>query len=217
MSVRQWSDKFYESTRGRIVKLLRQSSATVDQLAKALGLTDNAVRAQLAALERDGVIEQRVTKRDGGVGKPAYSYSVAADAEPLFSRAYLPLLIQLLHVLAERVPPSELDDVMRTVGRRLAAEQPLPRGGMKERVEAATQLLNDLGGIARLEEHDGQLSIRGASCPLGSALHGHPELCHAVESLLAELVGEPVHERCDRGEHPRCCFEIAAAHGASRG
>ena len=211
MSIRRWSDKFYQSTRGRIVSLLRQSSATVDQLATALGLTDNAVRAQLATLERDGIIEQRAGKRDGGVGKPAYSYEIARDAEPLFSRAYVPLLVELLHVLAERLPPREFDTVMRTVGQRLAAEQPRPRGGTRERAESATQILNELGGIANLEEQDGTLAIRGASCALGSAAHERPEVCHAVESFLTELVGKPVRERCEHGEHPRCCFEIDAS------
>jgi hypothetical protein len=32
-----------------------------------------------------------------------------------------------------------------------------------------------------------------------------------AETLIAELAGVPVHERCDRGERPRCCFEVAAA------
>jgi hypothetical protein len=31
-----------------------------------------------------------------------------------------------------------------------------------------------------------------------------------VETLLTELTGVPVHEHCDRGEKPRCCFEIAS-------
>lgn len=30
-----------------------------------------------------------------------------------------------------------------------------------------------------------------------------------AESLIAELVGVPVPERCDRGERTRCCFEVA--------
>jgi predicted ArsR family transcriptional regulator len=38
-------DRFFESTRGRIVTLLRRTAMTTEELAKALGLTDNAVRA----------------------------------------------------------------------------------------------------------------------------------------------------------------------------
>ena len=32
-----------------------------------------------------------------------------------------------------------------------------------------------------------------------------------AETLIAELAGVPVHEHCDRGERPRCCFDIASA------
>ena len=39
------SQRFFASTRGRIVALLRRESRTVDELAQALDLTDNAVRA----------------------------------------------------------------------------------------------------------------------------------------------------------------------------
>lgn len=37
---------------------------------------------------------------------------------------------------------------------------------------------------------------------------GHPEACSLAESLMSELVGVPVTERCDKGERPRCCFEV---------
>jgi predicted ArsR family transcriptional regulator len=47
---------FFESTRGRVVTLLRRSGRTVEELARELGLTDNGVRAHLATLERDGVV-----------------------------------------------------------------------------------------------------------------------------------------------------------------
>ena len=41
---------------------------------------------------------------------------------------------------------------------------------------------------------------------------GRPEVCWAMESLLAELLEAPVRERCKRGERPRPCFEVAPPH-----
>ncbi len=32
-----------------------------------------------------------------------------------------------------------------------------------------------------------------------------------AETLLTELAGVLIYEHCDRGERPRCCFEIAPA------
>ena len=91
-----------------------------------------------------------------------------------------------------------------------------PTGGIRSRLEAAVEVLNELGGLAELEEHDGGLVIRGYSCPLAAVTPVHPEVCRMAETLIAELAGVPVHERCDRGERPRCCFEIASADDTTR-
>src|SRR5829696_8558190 len=37
-----------------------------------------------------------------------------------------------------------------------------------------------------------------------------------VEALVAEVAGVPVHERCDRSERLRCCFEVAPADDVAR-
>lgn len=86
----RWDQRFFASTRGQVVALLRRSSRTVEELAQALGLTDNAVRAHLAALERDGLARQHGVRRGGG--KPAYAYELTTEAERLFPKAYVPVL-----------------------------------------------------------------------------------------------------------------------------
>src|SRR3712207_8581849 len=58
MAAAGFNKRFLETTRGQIVALLRRGTRTVEELAAALGLTDNAVRAHLAALERDGLVRQ---------------------------------------------------------------------------------------------------------------------------------------------------------------
>jgi predicted ArsR family transcriptional regulator len=205
-----WDQKFFESTRGRMVTLLRRGGLTVDELARELGLTNNGVRAHLATLERDGLIRQRgsVRRRSGG-GKPAYVYELTPEAESLFPKAYEPVLRQLLDVLSERLGSDGSEAVLRSVGRSLAEEHGVLVDGVRPRLEAAVGVLNELGGLAELEERDGGFVILGYSCPLGAVTPDHPEACRMAETLLAELAGVPVHEHCDRGESPRCRFEVA--------
>jgi predicted ArsR family transcriptional regulator len=83
--------------------------------------------------------------------------------------------------------------------------------GVRARLEVGVALLNDLGGLAELEEHGDAVLIRGYSCPLSAVVPGHPGLCRMTESLLSELTGVPIRERCDRGDNPRCCFEATLA------
>lgn len=204
-----WDQKFFEGRRGKVVTLLRRGARTVEELARELDLTDNGVRAHLATLERDGIVRQRGSVRRGsGGGKPAYTYELTPEAEGLFPKAYEPVLRQLLDVLAGQLGPEESEALLRRVGRRIAEGQPVPADGVRARLETAAGMLNELGGLAELEEHDGSFIIRGYSCPLAAVTPDHPEVCRMAETLITELAGVPVYEHCDRGERPRCCFEV---------
>ncbi|HLJ33998.1 MAG TPA: ArsR family transcriptional regulator [Ktedonobacteraceae bacterium] len=206
MTLSHGNQRFFASTRGQIITLLLRSSRTVDELAQALALTDNAVRGHLATLERDGMVRQRGVRR--GSGKPAYIYTLTQEAEQLFPKAYGPVLQHLLGVLSERLPSAELDTLMREVGRRIAAGWNMPPGDLRVRLEAALAVLNELGGMAELETCDGHYCIQSYSCPLAAVVPGHPEVCRLTETLLSELIGVPVQEQCDASEGPRCCFTI---------
>jgi len=119
--------------------LLRGGAKTVDELATDLGLTDNAIRAHLTHLERDGLAQQGELRRSGG--KPAYTFELTSEAERLFPRAYGVLLNQLLRVLSERMPDEELADVLREVGHLfMALGRPVPAAA---RYERAVQLQPD--------------------------------------------------------------------------
>jgi predicted ArsR family transcriptional regulator len=204
MSLLQKNQRFFTSTGGRIVMLLLRTNRTVDELAQALNITDNAVRGHLATLERDGVVRQRGERR--GSGKPSYVYELTPEAEQLFPKAYGPVLRQVLEVLSERLTPEELESMMRTVGARIAARWNIPQGDLQVRLEAAVEILNELGGMAELESCVESYCIRGYSCPLAAAVPGHPEVCHLAETLLTDVVGVPIQEHCDRSGTPRCCF-----------
>src|SRR5215813_4960387 len=79
MTETEGSERFWASTRGRIVLLLRRGSRTVNELAGALGLTDNAVRTHLTALERDGLVQTSGTRPSPR--KPTLTYALTPEAE----------------------------------------------------------------------------------------------------------------------------------------
>lgn len=209
MALSQWDQRFFASTRGQIVVLLRRTSHTVEELAQALDLTDNAVRAHLATLERDGLVQQRGVRR--GAGKPAFVYDLTPEAERLFPKAYGPVLHHLLDTLTEQMAPEQIEALLRTVGRRIAVERAEPTGDLQARLAAAVETLNELGGLAELEEQESSFVICGYRCPLERVVQGHPEVCKCAEALLTEIIGAPVQERCERGNPLRCCFEISKA------
>ena len=199
--------RFFESTRGQIVTILRSSACTVEELASQLKLTDNAVRAHLATLERDGLVRQSGLRR--GPRKPHFTYVLTPEADALFPKAYDALLNQLIAVLKTRLTPSEIEDVLREVGRAVAAGAPAGEDDFESRVQSALKVLEAIGGAAVVEQHEDKIVIKGSSCPLATAVSVHPEVCQLAETLVAEIVKAPVVERCDREGRPKCRFEIS--------
>jgi predicted ArsR family transcriptional regulator len=186
---------------------------TADELANTLGHTNHAVRAQLRAMERDGLVEPAGFRR--GTTRPFAIYRLTAQVEQLLSRAYTPFLTRLVHVLASRHDAQEVENVMRDTGCGLAEDMGAridPGGSFADRVAAASQLLNDeLGAATHVEDDAEGFVIRGASCPLSALTGKHPSACVAIESLLAAVVGAQVKECCERDARPSCCFRITPA------
>src|ERR1051326_7228176 len=132
--------RFFDSTRGQIVTLLRTAPATVEELAGKLKLTDNAVRAHLATLERDGLVKQSGPRH--GPRRQHFTYVLTEEADRLFPKAYDALLNQLLAVLKTRLEPAEIEDVLRAVGRALAADaSPGNEVSLESRVQTALKVL----------------------------------------------------------------------------
>src|SRR3954469_2625759 len=103
-----WDRRFFGSTRGQVIEHLRRGHRTVEELAQALDLTDNAVRAQLSGLERDGMVRQGALQR--GRSRPSYLYELTPEADRLFPKPYGAVLSELVAVLRGRMDGDELDE-----------------------------------------------------------------------------------------------------------
>lgn len=202
----QWNERFFASTRGQVVLLLRGGATTVADLASALALTDNAVRAHLAALERDGLVRQGPPRR--GTSKPAFTYHLTPAADRLFPHAYGLLLWHFIDVLAKQVPPDQLVSALRQVGSRLAAGYAAPTGNLSERVAGAVDVLHELGGITDAESSEEGFVIQGRDCPFAAAASGHPVVCQLGEALLSDYLGVTVTAECETSGEPHCRFVV---------
>jgi predicted ArsR family transcriptional regulator len=211
METTGWRTRLMESTRGRILNLLRARDQTVNELAADLKLTDNAIRAHLLSLERDKLVQQSGIKP--GFRKPHATYALTPEAEQIFPKAYGVLLDLILIVISRQLSPKELRAAMREVGKRVADNHLIAVKGKsrKQRIEAALQILKDLGGSATFEQSEGKHFICGNGCPLAAATSRHPEACLIAESLLSHIIGVPVKEHCIHGSAPSCRFEIRSS------
>ena len=200
---------FLESSRGRIAALLRRENLTAEELASRLDVTTSAVRAQLASMERDGLVRRAGQKR--GTTRPSHVFELTTEVEQLLSGLYIPMLTHLMGVFASEVRPDHLKRIMRRTGKSMAADFVHARtpGSLEARVNAANQLLiTQLGAVTHITRKNGSFSINGAACPIAGITGKHPSACLVVEGFLQEMIGAQVRECCDRTGRPRCCFEV---------
>ena len=190
----------------RIVAVLRHGAVTLADLALALDLTRTAVRAQITILMTRGLVEPAGLRK--GSSKPARLFGITREAIEGLSRAYIPVLIQLLKQLAQQMSPEHFADLVVEVGRGLGAQHHL-RGTLRERVNGANKILQTLGGLTTVAEEGDRFIITGQGCPLSAATTEIPEACGIITGLLEEVIGEPVESCCGRYGHRRCCFEVS--------
>ena len=199
-----------DTTRGRIVTLLQGGRLTADDIASKLKLTRSAIRVQMTAMERDGVVHRAGLRP--GTTRPSQVFELTPEVEQLLSKAYMPLLTHLVDLFGEALPQKQAETLLRQAGKRIAHElSPEKRlsGRIQERAVAASEIINEHLGTTTHVEANGPIVIRGTGCPLAALTGKHPGVCLAMESLVSEIVGVDVRECCDRDERPRCCFEIS--------
>jgi predicted ArsR family transcriptional regulator len=206
MNIISWNTEKPAGSRDRIIRLLLKHQHTIEALAKKLGVTKNAVRAQIALLEREGIVE--IQGEVKGTRRPAAVYGLRPGADVHFSKAYPVILSHLVRLLAQKLSQDEFRTVMRELGQRLAGAMPRPSGDARERIRAALKFLKMLGSVAEMAEENGKVVISSYGCPIAEAVTVDARSCIVMEALLKELTGLPVTERCDHGERPSCRFEI---------
>jgi predicted ArsR family transcriptional regulator len=201
---------FLGETQRQILLLLRRAPRTIQELAKALQLTDNAVRSHVLALVGDQLVAP--SRRRPGLRKPSATYALTEAADQLFPKPYANVLGAMIGEVRARHGDDEVVVVLRGIGDQLARERmsQVAKLAGRERVGAIARIINDLGGLAEVEERDGQLEVRGYSCPLVAIVNDHPEVCKLTQSTIEGLLGQgTVQEACQRGDRIACRFKIA--------
>jgi predicted ArsR family transcriptional regulator len=96
----------------------------VEALVAELGVTANAVRQHLTALERDGLVVHDIVPAPRG--RPQFVYRLSGTGREVFPRRYLELAEAVLSELGERLGGQALKRTMRRMGER-AARAAAPR------------------------------------------------------------------------------------------
>lgn len=209
--------RFFTTTRGKIVtELRRRHCASAVDLAESFGISTNAVRQQLLALERDGYVVERSVRR--GPTKPTLEYSLSPAADALFPQRYDKMLNAVLSEVRESFGATALESVLGKLGDRAAAKYraKLTAPDVRGRTYELAALLRENGVEADVvETPGGGIELREHHCPYGQTVGEHPEMCSIIHTVLSETLSpqsRQVESIATGGD--ACRFEIAAGEPA---
>ena len=191
-----------------VLSQLRHRPMTVEELARGLHLTPNAVRNQLTKLQDANLVIRSGSRP--GVSKPSSLYAITLAGQVQFSTLYLPVLTEFLEVAEGQCSGKQLRKFMSDTGKSLAKRYPKPTGPLKDRVSAAARLLKGFGGIIEVQAQNRAIVLRSSGCPLAALTSGNAAACRVIEGLLSEYVSASVTTCCNLVPEPRCCFEVGS-------
>lgn len=168
----------------------RRGEARADALAAQAGITVQATRQHLTALERDGLVTHSVERK--GPGRPTHLYALTAAGDALFPRAYAELTNELLDYV-EKEDPALLQRIFdRRADRRLAAARERTRNAsFGTKVKEVAAILDEDGYLADFEERpDGTYLIREHNCAVLSVAQRYGHACSSELAFLRAAMPE---------------------------
>ena len=203
-----------DGTRLKILNLLqRQGQATVDSLARRMGLAPATVRRHLDILQRDQLVTfVEVHKR---TGRPEYSYYLTPIGQESLPKGYDRLLGLLLEELASLAVADIRDksgrDVIRllvdSIASRMVSQYQRPGASAEERLTALTTLLTQQEFAPEVERVGDVVRVKLHNCPFRTVALAEGEVCGMDRTIISAFVNGPVEkERCiSTGAHS-CCY-----------
>ena len=191
--------------------LFKKSGLTIDDLAKELGITRNAVQQHTLALEKGGYIEKGELTVTGG--RPGQVYVLSKKGIDLFPKQYSWFSELLLSSLKSQLGGEGLEAKMHEIGSNLAQSLKPKLAGMSlpEKIKEVSRIMQDLGFETEISEEMGEAppSIKAHNCIYHHLAKEFEEVCQLDRSLLESLLDSEIdHEECIIRGGEVCKFKI---------
>ena len=199
--------EYTEADRPAILDLLKvHGPSNAPALAKLRGVNETAVRQQLVALQREGLVERREERRKRG--RPTHLFALSAKAEALFPNATGPFALAILRQIRETDGEEKVETLLRRRSRALAA-------AYRKRLKGKS-LGDQWQELARIRDEEGYMACVRARglvehhCPIAAIAKEFPIVCQMEKALFEAVLGT----KLDRTEHlasgGRACVYVPA-------
>ena len=197
-----------KDTREKLLFLLKtRGQMTVDDLSRELDSSGVNVRRHLDSLERDGLVESIVQRRDRG--RPVFLFSLTDQADGLFPQAYDVASVEILQQVEEQFGREAVCAVLRGRAEKLIGQiKPQMEGKpLRKKVEEFSRIFNEMGYLTRVEadSKSDRLSMLVHHCPVLMIARDFPEVCEGDCAVGRESLDAEVKRECSLAEGSSCC------------
>jgi predicted ArsR family transcriptional regulator len=199
------------STRKLLLTMMKtRGSLSVNEMAKDLGITEMAVRRHLNTLERDGLIEAKISRQ--AMGRPSNLYSLTTAADDLFPKNYQMLTLDLLGELLSEEGQSKIGDLFERRKQKMLHKF-IPRMAGKDldqRVAELAEIQNANGYMVDWEKkEDGGYVFNEYNCPITQVANQYDDACKCELSLFKTLLEADVERtECISKGGGKCSYQI---------
>lgn len=199
------------STRKVLLTLMKtRGPLAVSEMAKQLGITEMAVRRHLNTLERDGLIEAKISRQ--AMGRPSHLYSLTVAADDLFPKNYHMLTLDLLEELQAEAGSEQVSRLFEGRKQKMLDKYAARMTGktLEDRVAELAEIQNASGYMASWEKNEnGNYTLNEYNCPITQVANQYEEACKCELKLFEKLLNTQVERtECMTKGGCKCSYQI---------
>jgi len=199
-----------KSTREKILAILQsRRNATINELAKIVGINGISVRHHLINLQEEGLICAEEERH--GVGRPRFVYKLTEQGLEKFPSNYQKFTRYMLTELKNTFTSEQLTEIFQSIDQSLAqhtlnidSSRPID-----EQLEILADQLSADGYRLSWKKDSARLFLYSDNCPYHNLGLVHPEICRIDEAMFTTALNrEIVHQQCIAKGDPRCVYVV---------
>lgn len=202
------------ATQQQLLRLLNKNKEglSIAELSELLGVSRNAVKQHLTALEKNLLVDTGMLQKTAG--RPTQNYILTDKGREYFPRKYSWFAQLLLENIRAEKDEKGLRKFLDKIGTTISGKYlpELNKLHSKERLEEVADILSELGYEAEIKASKDKSEISKlevSNCIFQNLAKSCPEICSFDLALLSTLTGHKIEQQsCIARGGNACCFGI---------
>lgn len=175
--------------RGILLLLKRQGRASLEEVARGVGISKPAVLGHVAKLETDGLLAREY--QAGKVGRPRVVFRLTEAAATLFPHNYAEMSRCALEFIEQRLGRPAVRELLDRRAAEVADQNRsrIPHGPLSDRVAELARIRTEGGYMAEVgRRRGGAVEMLEHNCPILALAERYPEACETERRMFAALL-----------------------------